>query len=67
MTDKPPARVLVAALAAAAMPAVMLAVSVGFVPAPALSAPVWWVLPVVAVGYWLAWIAWADGRPVPGR
>lgn len=67
MTDTPPLRVVAAAVAAAAMPALMLAVSAGFVPAPDVAAPVWWALPVVAVGYWLAWIAWADGRPVPGR
>ncbi len=67
MTDSPPLRVVAAAVAAVAMPAVMLAVSAGFVPQPSFGSPVWWLLPVVAVGYWVAWIAWADGRPVPGR
>ncbi|MEZ3116534.1 hypothetical protein RYH80_11505 [Halobaculum sp. MBLA0147] len=67
MTDRPPFRVVAAAVAAVAMPALMLAVSAGLVPAPTPTAPVWWALPVVAVGYWVVWMAWADGRPVPGR
>lgn len=62
VTDRPPVRTVAAAVSAAAMPAVMLAVSAGFVPRPAVGQPVWWVLPVVAVGYWLAWVVWADGR-----
>lgn len=67
MSGRPPVRVLAAAVAAAAMPALMLAVSAGFVPRPQFTSPVWWLLPVVAVGYWVAWIAWADGRTVPSR
>ena len=65
MTDNPPARVVAAAVAAAAMPAVMLAVSAGLVPRPDVAAPVWWVLPIVAFGYWLVWVTWAGGhRPL---
>jgi hypothetical protein len=67
MTNRPPVRVVAAALAAVAMPALMLAVSAGFLPQPTLTTPAWWVLPTVAVGYWVAWMAWADGRAVPGR
>ena len=62
MTDQPPVRVVAAGVAAAAMPAVMLAVSAGFVPQPSVTTPVWWLLPAVAFGYWIAWVAWAGGR-----
>ena len=67
MTDQPSVRVIAAGIAAAAMPGLMLAVSAGFVPRPAVSAPAWWVLPAVAFGYWLTWIAWADGRVSVGN
>ena len=66
VTDRPPVRTVAAAVSAAAMPAVMLAVSAGFVPQPSVVEPVWWALPVVAAGYWLAWVAWADGRVPAG-
>lgn len=64
MTDNPPVRVVAAALAAAGMPAIMLAVSAGFVPRPELAAPVWWLLPIVAFGYWFVWVAWAGRSPL---
>ncbi|WP_435062015.1 hypothetical protein [Halobaculum sp. EA56] len=44
----------------AAMPAVMLAVDRGLVPAFSPTEPTWWLLPSLAVGYWVAWVRWAE-------
>ncbi|WP_277554814.1 hypothetical protein [Halobaculum limi] len=55
-------RLVAVALFSVAMPAVMLAVDRGLVPAFSLNAPVWWLLPPLAVGYWVAWVWWAEGE-----
>ncbi|MFC7135701.1 hypothetical protein [Halobaculum litoreum] len=53
-------RPVAVALFAAAMPAVMLAVDRGLVPEFSAAEPVWWLLPPLAVGYWVAWVRWAE-------
>jgi hypothetical protein len=59
VTRSPPVRSLAAAVAAVSLPALALAAAVGFVPHPRVGAS-WWLLPVVAFGYWAAWVAWGD-------
>ena len=53
-------RLVAVGLFAAAMPAVMLAVDRGYVPAFSPAEPVWWLLVPLAVGYWVAWLWWAE-------
>ncbi|MFC7070407.1 hypothetical protein [Halobaculum lipolyticum] len=55
-------RVVAVSLSAAAMPAVMLAVDLGYVPPFAVAEPVWWLLVPLALGYWVAWVWWAEAR-----
>ena len=55
-------RVVAVCLFAAAMPAVMLAVDLGLVPAFSVTEPVWWLLVPLALGYWVAWVWWAENR-----
>jgi uncharacterized membrane protein YgaE (UPF0421/DUF939 family) len=40
----------------------MVGVSAGVVPQPSLSNPVWYGLVALVVGYWLAFVRWADGE-----
>ncbi|MFC7097050.1 hypothetical protein [Halobaculum marinum] len=53
-------RLVAVALFATAMPAVMVAVDRGLVPAFSVAEPVWWLLVPLAAGFWVAWVWWAE-------
>lgn len=55
-------RLVAVCLVTAAMLGVMFATDRGLVPAFAASEPVWWLLPPLALGYWVAWVRWSEAE-----